>query len=101
VGISVDSVVSSLAWQKKDVGVLRYPLCSDFYPHGAVARTYGVLREGEPIPGISERAVFLVDKSGKIRFGEVYHLGQTPENEDVLEVLRELKSKEEAAGTGA
>jgi alkyl hydroperoxide reductase subunit AhpC len=94
-------VNSSIAWQQKDVGLLRYPLCSDFYPHGAVARSYGVLREGEPVPGISERAVFVVDKRGRIVFREVYHLGQTPENEDVLQVLRELKSREEAASTGA
>jgi alkyl hydroperoxide reductase subunit AhpC len=97
----VDSVNSSLAWQKRDVGLLRYPLCADFYPHGDVARKYGVLREGDPIPGIADRAVFVVDKNGKIAFSSVYHLGQTPDNEEVFEVLRELKGKEEAAHSAA
>jgi alkyl hydroperoxide reductase subunit AhpC len=90
VGISIDSVFSHVAWQKFEVGLLSYPLGSDFWPHGEVARNYGVLREGPPIPGISERAVFLIDKEGIIRFSKVYELGEVPENEDVFEVLREM-----------
>jgi alkyl hydroperoxide reductase subunit AhpC len=90
VGVSIDSVFSHVAWQKFEVGKLEYPLGSDFWPHGEVARRYGVLREGDPIPGISERAVFLIDKDGIIRFSKVYELGEVPENEDVFEVLREL-----------
>jgi alkyl hydroperoxide reductase subunit AhpC len=90
VGVSIDSVFSHVAWQKFEVGKLEYPLGSDFWPHGEVARRYGVLREGDPIPGISERAVFLIDKDGIIRFSKVYELGEVPENEDVFEVLREM-----------
>jgi len=90
VGISIDSVFSHVAWQKFEVGKLSYPLGSDFWPHGEIARRYGVLREGDPIPGISERAVFLIDKEGIIRFSQVYELGEVPENEDVFEALREL-----------
>ena len=90
VGVSVDSVFSHIAWQKHDIGMLRYPLCSDFFPHGAVARKYGVFRPGDPIPGINERAVFLVDKKGKVAFSKLYDLGQQPPNEDVLAVLRKL-----------
>ena len=89
-GISIDSVFSHVAWQKFEVGMLNYPLGSDFYPHGEVARSFGVLRDGDPIPGISERAVFVIDKEGIIRFSKVYELGEVPENEDVFEVLREL-----------
>jgi alkyl hydroperoxide reductase subunit AhpC len=88
--MSIDSVFSHIAWQKFEVGMLNYPLGSDFYPHGEVARRFGVLREGDPIPGISERAVFVIDKDGIIRFSNVYELGEVPENEDVFEVLREL-----------
>ena len=54
VGISVDSIFSHIAWQKKDIGLLNYPLCSDFYPHAGVIQQYGLLREGPPLPGISE-----------------------------------------------
>lgn len=92
VGVSVDSVFSHIAWQKHDIGMLRYPLCSDFYPHGAVAKKYGVFRQGEPIPGINERAVFIVDKKGKIVFSKLYELGEQPPNEDCFAVLRKLKA---------
>jgi alkyl hydroperoxide reductase subunit AhpC len=92
VGVSVDSVFSHMAWQKHDIGPLRYPLCSDFFPHGEVAKKYGVFRPGEPIPGINERAVFIVDKAGKIAFSKVYDLGEQPPNEDCFAVLRKLKA---------
>jgi peroxiredoxin len=90
VGISSDSIPSHIAWQKRDIGLLNYPLASDFYPHGDVAQKYGVLREGDPIPGISQRAVFVVDKKGKIAMAKQYELGQQPDNEDAFEVLRKL-----------
>ena len=90
VGISVDSIPSHIAWQKRDIGMLSYPLASDFYPHGAVAKKFGVLREGDPIPGINERSVFVIDKQGKIAMSKVYDLGQQPDNEDAFEVLRKL-----------
>jgi alkyl hydroperoxide reductase subunit AhpC len=90
VGISIDSIFSHIAWQEKSIGMLRYPLVSDFYPHGGVAKAYGVFREGPPLPGISERAVVIVDKQGKIAFAKVYELGEQPPHEDCFEVLRTL-----------
>jgi alkyl hydroperoxide reductase subunit AhpC len=93
VGISVDSIFSHIAWQKRDIGVLKYPLASDFYPHGEVIKKYGVLREGDPIPGISERAVFVVDKQGKIAMSKVYELGDQPDMNDVWEVLDRLEGR--------
>ena len=90
VGISVDSIPSHIAWQKKDIGLMNYPLCSDFYPHGEVARAFGVLRAGDPIPGINDRAVFIVDKQGKIAFAKVHRLDEQPDNEECFEVLRKL-----------
>jgi len=90
VGMSVDSIPSHIAWQKKDIGMLNYPLCSDFYPHGEVAKRYGVLRDSDPIPGINERAVFVIDKQGSIVFAKVYPLDKQPDNEDCFEVLRKL-----------
>jgi alkyl hydroperoxide reductase subunit AhpC len=91
VGISIDSIFSHIAWQEKGIGILGYPLASDFYPHGGVAKTYGVLREGPPLPGISERSIFIVDKQGKIAFSKVYDLGDEPPHEDYFEALRALK----------
>jgi alkyl hydroperoxide reductase subunit AhpC len=90
VGISVDSIFSHIAWQEKSVGKLKNPLCSDFYPHGEIAKRYGVLREGPPIPGINDRAIFIVDKQGKIVFSKLYDLGEQPENEEAFEVLKKL-----------
>lgn len=90
VGVSVDSIFSHIAWQEKLIGKVNYPLCSDFYPHGKIAKMYGVLREGPPIPGINDRAIFIIDKSGKIVFSKLYELGEQPENEDAFEVLKKL-----------
>ena len=90
VGISIDSTFSHIAWQEKSIGMLRFPLVSDFWPHGGVARKYGVFREGPPLPGISERAVFIVDKQGKIAFSRVYELGEEPPHEDFFEALEKI-----------
>ena len=90
VGMSVDSIPSHIAWQEKSIGKLNYPLGSDFYPHGTVAKMFGVLREGPPIPGMNERAIFIIDKQGKIAFSKVYNLGEQPDNEEAFEVLRKL-----------
>jgi alkyl hydroperoxide reductase subunit AhpC len=88
--ISTDSILSHIAWQKKEIGTMHLPLCADFYPHGEVTRRFGILREGPPVPGISERAVFIVDKNGKIAFAKVYPLDQTPIHAELLEALRKL-----------
>jgi alkyl hydroperoxide reductase subunit AhpC len=89
--ISTDSVYSHIAWQKHEIGTMHFPMCSDFYPHAAVTQAFDILREGPPLAGISERAVFLVDKSGRIVFAKVYPLDQTPENAELLKVLESLR----------
>src|SRR5436190_14326704 len=91
VGISVDNTYCHTAWQQKEIGLLHFPLASDFWPHGAVAEQYGILRTGDPVPGINERAMFIVDKQGKLAFAKVYELGQQPENEECFQVLRKLQ----------
>jgi alkyl hydroperoxide reductase subunit AhpC len=90
VGISPDSIYSHLAWQEKSIGWQEYPLASDYWPHAGVAQQYGILREGPPLPGINDRAVFIVDKQGKIAFSQIYELSHEPNNEEALEVLRNL-----------
>ena len=92
--ISVDSLYSHMAWQKHEIGTMHLPMCSDFYPHGAVAQSFGILRQGPMLGGISERAVFIVDKTGKIVFAKVYPLDQTPDNEELLEALRRISKSE-------
>jgi alkyl hydroperoxide reductase subunit AhpC len=87
--ISVDSIPSHIAW-RRELGPVKIPLCSDFYPHGDVTQKFDILREGTPVPGISERAAFIVDKAGKIAFARVYPIDQLPNVEEILQALQEL-----------
>ena len=91
--ISTDSLLSHIAWQKKDIGMMRMPMCADFYPHAEVTRKFGILREGSPVPGICERAVFIVDKAGKLIFAKTYPLDQLPRMEEVVETLRRIRAR--------
>jgi alkyl hydroperoxide reductase subunit AhpC len=97
VGISVDSVFSHIAWQKKDIGLLNYPLCSDFYPHAEVIQRYGLLREGPPLPGISERTIVIVDKKGKVAWLQQYRLDQVPDIDEIFETLRKINAGAQSA----
>jgi len=83
--VSVDSVPAHKAWTDT-MGGITYPVLSDFYPHGDVARKYGVLRE----QGFSERALFVIDKQGVVRFAQVHELKMQPDNNVVLNELRKL-----------
>jgi len=62
VGVSVDNVWSHRAWAQQQH--LSFPLLSDFWPHGEIARKYGVFLEKD---GISNRALFFIDGSGNLR----------------------------------
>jgi len=90
VGISPDSIYSHLAWQEKSIGWLDYPLASDYWPHAGIAQQYGILRLGEPLPGINDRAVFIVDKDGKIAFSKTYELGQEPDYEELVAAVAKM-----------
>lgn len=98
VGISVDSVFCHIAWQKKDIGLLNYPLCSDFWPHAGVIQQYGLLREGPPLPGISERVIIIVDKTGRIAWKQQYRLDEIPDIDEIFEALRSINARARAAG---
>jgi peroxiredoxin len=84
-GISVDGTATNAAWAES-LGVSQIPLLSDFWPHGAVAQMYGVLRE----QGFTERATFIVDKDGIVRFKHVYGLNELPDNEILFDALRQI-----------
>ena len=85
VGISVDSIMNTTAWER-EIGPLDFPLCSDFWPHGAVSALYGVLRSS----GESSRAVFVVNKNGRVLFREFYGDDVVPPLDDLLEVLEKI-----------
>jgi len=70
-GISVDAPHALRAWAKQEG--YDFPLLADFWPHGAVARSYGTFNE---VAGMANRGTFLVDRSGVVRFAEVNGPGQ-------------------------
>jgi peroxiredoxin len=86
-GLSVDGVWSHLAFAK--TRNLRFPLLSDFEPKGEVARSYDVYRKGE---GISERALFVIDREGMIRWSYVSPIGVNPGADGILEALEGLQA---------
>ena len=85
-GISVDGVWCHLAFAKDRS--LRFPLLSDFEPKGEIARTYDVYRKGE---GVSERALFVIDREGMIRWSYVSPIGVNPGADGILEALEGLQ----------
>jgi glutaredoxin len=84
-GISVDSVPCLTAWAK-DLGGITYPLLSDFWPHGAMAQQYGVLRDD----GRTERALFIIDKQGIIRYVDVHDIDLQPPNDELRRAIRRI-----------
>jgi peroxiredoxin len=89
VGISVDSIMNTTVWER-EIGPLDYPLCSDFWPHGEVSRSYGLFREKSPFTGASERAIVVIDRGGRVAFSKVYGLEELPPLPETLEALRKL-----------
>ena len=96
VGISVDGVWCHIAYAKHNR--LHFPLLSDFEPKGEVARDYGVYRKRE---GVSERALFLIDEQGTIRWSYVSPIGVNPGADGVFDALEELESREKQKGAAA
>jgi peroxiredoxin len=84
-GITVDNVPTLFAWTNQ-MGKLWFPVLSDFWPHGAVAQKYGVLRSN----GVSERALFVIDKKGILRYINVHDINKRPPLEDLVNALEKL-----------
>ena len=85
-GISVDAQPAKAAWART-LGPISFDLLSDFHPHGDVAQKYGVFRAQD---GISERAVFVVDKQGRIAWAKTYQIPEQPDNEELHAALHAL-----------
>jgi peroxiredoxin len=85
-GISIDPQPAKTAWAQT-LGTISFDLLSDFHPHGEVAQQYGVFR---PKEGFSERAVFVVNKQGRIAWARTYGIPEQPNNEELLAALRNL-----------
>lgn len=85
-GISVDSIPSHVAWAKS-LGGITYPLLADFNPKGAVAQAFGAYRSAD---GITERALFVIDKAGNIAYKDIHDISKQPDNEVIHDLLRKL-----------
>jgi peroxiredoxin len=92
-GISVDGVWCHKAYT--EARHLRLPLLADFEPKGAVSKSYGAYRARD---GFSERALFLVDRDGVIRWSYVSPVDVNPGADGILEALEALPAP---ANTGA
>ncbi len=86
-GVSVDTVPSKHAWAK-ELGIQHTKLLSDFWPHGAVAKMYGIFREKD---GFSERTNIILDENQHILFATIYDISQLPDIKEVLDFIKKNK----------
>lgn len=82
-GLSVDSVPAKKAWSEQ-IGVIHTPLLADFWPHGKVAKTFGLFREAG---GTSERAVLVLDAEGVVRFKKIYPISEQPDIDEIMQAV--------------
>ncbi|MGH9406295.1 MAG: redoxin domain-containing protein [Terriglobia bacterium] len=90
VAISTDTVFTHKAFQR-ELGGVSYPVASDRWPYAGIATAYGVFPPSKhSIPYVNDRAIFIVDKNGKIAWSKIYEIGTMPEPDEVLEALKTL-----------
>jgi peroxiredoxin (alkyl hydroperoxide reductase subunit C) len=87
-GITVDNIPTLYAWTNQ-MGDLWFPVLSDFWPHGAVADKYGVLRSD----GVSERALIFIDKNGIIQDIQVSDINVRPDLAQCATTLQKMDKK--------
>ncbi|MFP5257419.1 MAG: peroxiredoxin [Acidobacteriota bacterium] len=88
VGISVDNIPTLFAWTR-EMGGLWFPVASDFWPHGGLAKKLGILRSD----GVAERALILVDKQGIIRFIDVHDINLRPDLGPLVEAMQKVHDR--------
>jgi len=85
-GVTVDNIPTLYSWTRQMCNPnekIWFPVLSDFYPHGAVAAKYGVLRSD----GVSERALFVINKKGVITYIDIHDINLRPFLEDLAKAL--------------
>lgn len=85
-GITVDNIPTLFSWTNQ-MGKLWFEVLSDFWPHGAVAEKFGLLRSD----GMTERALLIIDKKGLIRYIKAYDINRRPPLEDIVRGLEGIK----------
>ncbi len=93
-GISVDNLPSLRAWTLEMRG-LWFPALSDFWPHGGVAKTYGVLR-GD---GMADRAIIIIDTKGVVRFAKSFDINIRPDLGLIMGELQKIGAESAPAAT--
>jgi peroxiredoxin (alkyl hydroperoxide reductase subunit C) len=83
--VSVDSIYSHKVWADREG--FDFPMLADFWPHGAVATSYGVFNE---VIGGANRGTFVIDRDGVVRFAEMNMPGQARDQQDWRKVLAEV-----------
>lgn len=90
VGVSTDTIFCHQAFQK-ELGGLSFPLLADRWPYAETAKAYGIFPPTRhTVPFINDRAVFIVDKNGKIAWSKVYELKWVPDKSEILQEVRKL-----------
>ncbi|MEC3979409.1 peroxiredoxin [Amycolatopsis sp. H20-H5] len=84
-GVSVDTPFALKAWAEQQG--YQFPLLSDFWPHGDVAKAYGVFHEEA---GLAVRGTFLIDKEGVVRYAEVNGPGEARDQQSWKKAVAEL-----------
>jgi len=85
-GISVDNIPTLYSWTKQ-MGHLWFEVLSDFWPHGAVASRYGILRSD----GTAERAIIIIDRKGIIRYIDVHDINERPPLESIISQIEKIR----------
>lgn len=83
--VSVDSSASHKVWAEQEG--YQFPLLADFWPHGGLAREYGVFNEQR---GFANRGTFIIDKQGIVRYAEMNGPGQARDQDAWRKALSEL-----------
>ncbi|OLT46931.1 peroxiredoxin [Saccharomonospora sp. CUA-673] len=84
-GVSVDTPFSLKAWAEQQG--YQFPLLSDFWPHGEVAKKYGVFNDQA---GLAVRGTFLIDKEGVVKYAEVNQPGEARDQEAWKKAVAQL-----------
>lgn len=85
-GLSVDSVPCKKAWAE-NLGIEKTSLLSDFWPHGELAKLYGVFNEEK---GISQRTNIIINEEQKIAFFKIYEIKTLPDIMEIINFLKEM-----------
>jgi len=89
VGISIDTAPSKQAWAK-EIGIKKTRLLCDFWPHGQVAKQYGIFRD---LDGISERANLIISENQTVEYVQLYDLSQLPDIQEIIDIIMTMSDK--------